>query len=152
MLACSPLAGLVARAQDQSAAAIQDAIFARKTLMDFLCDRMTEIETMIGQGHIDLKFAQRSGESMSAMLLAFPHLFPPASNRWHTEPNPDPAAETLASPDLWPRYSDFYQQAAASSKAAHALGGSASTEDVKSRARELRILCDTCHALYLEDP
>ena len=31
------------------------------------------------------------------------------------------------------------------------LSRAATGEEVKSRARELRITCDTCHALYLED-
>jgi cytochrome c556 len=148
----SPAPSLIARAQDTDAAVTEDVIFARKSLMDFMCERMAQIETMIGRGHVDLKFAQASGEAISAMLLAFPHLFPPGSNRWHLDPDADPATETLASPDLWTRFSDFDQQAAAASKSAHELSRAATTEEVKSRARELRILCDSCHALYLEDP
>jgi cytochrome c556 len=142
----------VARAQDLSDVATVDIVLARKTLMNFMCDRMAAIEIMIGRGNVDLKAARASGDAIAAMFLAFPHLFPPSSNRWHRDPDADPATETLASPDLWTGFSDFYQQAAAASKSAYELGRADTVEEVKSRARELRIICDTCHALYMEDP
>jgi cytochrome c556 len=144
--------GLLAWAQDQGAAATTDVIFARKALMNFMCERMAQIEIMIGRGNIDLNIARASGDAISTMLIAFPHLFPPNSNRWRLDPDADPAAETLASPQLWTEFSDFYRQAAAASKAARDMSRAATVEDVKTRARELRIICDTCHALYLEDP
>jgi cytochrome c556 len=147
---------LVARAQDPGVAGINDVILdvilARKLLMNFMCDRMAQIEIMIGRGNVDLKFARESGEAISAMMQAFPHLFPPGSNRWHNDPDADPVTETFASPDAWTGFSDFYQQATAASKSAHELGQAATVEEVKTRARDLRILCDTCHALYLEEP
>jgi cytochrome c556 len=145
--------GSAAPAQDAppDARLTADAIFARKTMMDFMCDRMAQIEVMIGQGKVDVRFAQASGEAISAMLLAFPHLFPPSSNRWRPD-DPDPVSQTLASPSIWSSFADFQRQAADGAMLAHALGRADTAEDVKSRARELRIACDSCHALYLEEP
>jgi hypothetical protein len=40
----------------------------------------------------------------------------------------------------------------AASKTALELSRADKIDDAKSRARELRIACDACHALYLEDP
>jgi cytochrome c556 len=156
--ACLLAAGLVVSssavpAQDapSDAQRTADVVSARKTMMDFMCDRMAQVEVMIGQNKVDVAFAQRSGEAISAMLQAFPHLFPPSSNRWRPD-DPDPVGQTLASPEIWTSFADFYRQAAAAAKIAHALGRAGTAEDVKSRARELRIACDSCHALYLEEP
>jgi len=152
---CALVAGCLAAgpvlAQDQ-AAATQDVITARKTLMDFMCDRMTEIETMVGSGKIDLAIVHQYADAMSPMLLAFPHLFPPSSNLWRKNPNPDPVTDTFASPDVWTGFADFYQQAQESAKLARELARTGSSEDARDRARELRIACDACHALYLEEP
>ena len=151
---CILAAGLIAvsfPATAQDAKLTADVISARKTMMDFMCDRMAQIEVMIGQGKVDVAFARASGDAMSAMLQAFPHLFPPSSNRWRPD-DPDPVSQTLASPGIWTGFADFYRQAADGAKIAHEMGRAGTPEDVKSRARELRIVCDSCHALYLEEP
>jgi cytochrome c556 len=149
--ACLLAASPSAPAQDQGAAT-RDVIFARKTLMDFMCDRMTEIEVMVGRGTIDLKLVRQYADAMSAMFMGFPHLFPAASNLWRHNPDADPLAETLASPDVWTGFADFYQQAAESEKLARELARVGTADDARARARELRIACDACHALYLEEP
>jgi cytochrome c556 len=142
---------LAASAQDQSAASDKDVIFARKALKDVICDKMAEIERMIALGRIDLDDVHARADAISVMLMAFPHLFPPSSNQWKPDADQDPATATLASPELWTQFPDFYRQAAAASKAAFDLSRAGTIDDVKTRARELRIDCDTCHALYLED-
>lgn len=140
-----------AGAQDQRAATDTDVIFARKALKDKICDKLMGIERMISSGRIDVDTVDREADAISAMLMAFPHLFPPSSNQWKPGNDQDPASATLASPDLWKDFARFYSQATAASKSALELSRAATAEDVKSRARELRITCDTCHALYLED-
>ena len=157
LVACAALAaGLTAiswaaGAQDQSAATDADAIFARKTLKDTVCDKLMGIERMISSGKIDLDDVHREADAISALLMAFPHLFPPGSNQWKPGNDQDPARATLASPELWKDFARFYSHATASSRSAFELSRAATGEEVKSRARELRITCDTCHALYLED-
>jgi cytochrome c556 len=142
--------GLV-MAQDRGAATVKDVIFARKTLMNSICEKMSRIERMISMGQVDLDGANVDAEAISVMLMAFPHLFPPSSNQWNPDADPDPATDTYASPELWTGFADFYQMAAAASSTAHAMGRADKIDDFKDRARELRIECDTCHALYSEN-
>jgi cytochrome c556 len=148
LLATSP----AAIAQDQRAATAKDVIFARKTLMDFMCDKMADIERMIAMGHIDIDGARGNADAVSAMLMAFPHLFPPGSNQWDPDnPDPDPVTDTYASPEIWTKFPDFYRLATAAARSAHDLSRAATINDFKTHARELRITCDTCHALYSEN-
>jgi cytochrome c556 len=141
----------VETAPDQRAATAKDVIFARKTLMNFMCEKMAAIETMIAVGQIDLDSTREQADAISVMFMAFPHLFPPSSNQWNPDADPDPVTGTYASPEVWRRFSDFYQQAEAAAQAAHDMSRAAKIDDFKSRARELRIICDTCHALYSEN-
>jgi cytochrome c556 len=150
-LAAALAASFVASAQDQGAASAADVIFARKALKDAVCDRMADIERMIAVGRVDLDDVHVKADAIAAMLTAFPHLFPPGSNLWKPDTDQDPATATLASPDLWVTFPDFYRQAAATSKTAFELSRADTIDDAKTRARELRIACDACHALYLED-
>jgi hypothetical protein len=70
----------MALGQDQSAATPNDVIFARKTLMVSIANNMMEIEAMTGSGKLDLVKGQAHADSISAMLMAFPHLFPLTTN------------------------------------------------------------------------
>jgi cytochrome c556 len=156
-IACAGLAAgllatsFIALAQDQSAATVKDVIFARKTMMDSISDNMDQIEMMISTGKIDVADAHEHADTMSVMLMAFPHLFPPASNQWKANnPDPDPVADTFASPDVWSKFSDFYQRATAASKTAFDLSRADKVDDLKTRAKELRVACNACHDLYLK--
>jgi cytochrome c556 len=142
---------LAATAQDQPAATAKDVIFARKTLMNYMCEKMAGIERVIALGKIDLDAARAQADAVSVMLMAFPHLFPSSSNQWSPNADPDPVADTYASPQVWTRYADFYRQAAAAAQAAHEMSRADKIDDFKTHARELRIICDTCHALYSEN-
>jgi cytochrome c556 len=106
---------------------------------------------MISTGKIDLADAHEHADTMSVMFLAFPHLFPPGSNQWKpNNPDPDPVADTFASPDAWSKFSDFYQRAAAASKTAFDMSRADKVDDLKARAKELRVACNACHAAYLK--
>src|ERR1700692_2646687 len=100
----------VARAQELPAA--KDTIFARKILMGAIDMNMDEIETMLApEGKLDLAEGQEHSETISTMLMAFPHLFPPATNQWKAGATRDPATDTFASPDVWTNFADFYAHA-----------------------------------------
>jgi cytochrome c556 len=142
---------LVASGQDQGAATAANVIFARKALKDDICDKMANIERMIALGHVDLNDVHAQADAIAVMLMAFPHLFPPDTNQWKPDTDQDPATATLASPDLWTAFPDFYRQAGAAAKIAFELSRAGKIDDAKTHARELRIACDTCHSLYLED-
>src|SRR5450755_2318997 len=73
---------LAAMGEDQSAAAAQDVILARKTLMNAVEENSDRIARMISERDIDLPEARARAGSMFVLLTALPHLFPPHSNQW----------------------------------------------------------------------
>jgi hypothetical protein len=86
----------------------KDTIFARKILMGAIDMNMDEIETMLApEGKLELADAQEHAETISTMLMAFPHLFPPATNQWKPSVDRDPATDTFASPDVWNEFYGF---------------------------------------------
>jgi cytochrome c556 len=139
-----------ASAQDQSAAKVEDAIVARKTVMDTLSDRMDQIEQMISTNKINLEAAQQDADTVSVMLMAFPHLFPPASNQWKAGAEIDPVTGTYASPDVWSKFPDFYKRASDASKTAYDMSRAEKDDALKSKTAELRTACNACHAAYLK--
>jgi cytochrome c556 len=144
-------ASFVASAQDQSAATTKDVVFARKAMMSAISDNMDEIEMMIAVNKIDLDDGHEHGDTISIMFLAFPHLFPPASNQWKpNNPDLDPATDTYASPEVWSRFSDFYQRAAAASKIAYNISRADKVDEFKAAAARLRNACNACHEAYLK--
>jgi cytochrome c556 len=127
----------------------KDTIFARKILMGAIDMNMDEIETMLApEGHLNLAEGVEHADTISIMLMAFPHMFPPASNQWKPGAERDPAMDTYASPELWSKFADFYQRAAAASKIAFDASRAKGAEDFRTRIRELRGACNACHAAY----
>src|SRR5471032_1316634 len=90
----------------------KDTIFARKILMGAIDMNMDEIETMLAPGgKFDPAEAVEHSDTISIMLQTFPHLFPPSTNQWQPNADRDPAMDTVASPDLWRNFADFYHRA-----------------------------------------
>jgi cytochrome c556 len=87
---------------------------------------------------------------ISVMLMAFPHMFPAASNQWKANVERDPGRDTYASPDLFTNYADFYARAASASKTAYNASRAEKVDDFKKYVAELRVACDSCHGLYLK--
>jgi cytochrome c556 len=154
VLAASVLGlGLGASGQDQSGAIAKDAIFARKILMDAIGRNMDELEGMTASGKVDLAEGNEHADNISIMLMAFPHLFPAATNQWKTGAERDPGRDTYASPNLWTNYADFYAQAANASKVAYKASRAKQEDAFKTFVADLRTACDSCHAVYLKsDP
>jgi cytochrome c556 len=145
--------GTAALAQDMSAATPKDAIFARKSLMDAIGMNMDEITGMTETKKVDLEKGHALADSISIMLMAFPHLFPPSTNQWKPNADRDPATDTYTSPDAWTNFADFYKRAAATSKAAYNVSRAKTDTEFVSDAAELQKGCDGCHAAYLKtDP
>jgi len=142
---------MTARAQDQSAATAKDTIFARKILMNTIDRNMDELEEMVRSGKpIDLVDAHEHADTISVMLMAFPHLFPPSTNQWRPGADRDPGRDTYASPELWTDFAEFYRQAAAAEKFAYAASRAGGEADFKKSVAALRNACDFCHARYLK--
>jgi cytochrome c556 len=148
-IAALAIAMLAAPAQGQPAA--RDTIFARKILMGAIDMNMDEIETMLApEGKLVLADAQEHAETISTMLMAFPHLFPPATNQWKPGENRDPATDTFANPDLWSNFADFYQRAAEASKIAWSASRAKRADEFRPLIGQLRQRCNACHALNLK--
>jgi cytochrome c556 len=140
-----------AMGQDQSAATPADAIVARKTMMDSLSEKMDVIEMMIASGKaLDLEAGHANADAISVFLMAFPHLFPPATNQWKPNVDRDPVTDTFASPDVWTKFADFYRQAAAASKSAYNASRAQTDAEFKAAIAQLRTGCNACHAAYLK--
>ena len=80
-------------AQEQALPPPKDTIFARKILMGAIDMNMDEIETMLAPGgKVEVADAVEHADTISIMLMSFPHMFPPATNQWR--PNIDRDAAT----------------------------------------------------------
>lgn len=143
--------GSAARAQDQSAATPKDTIFARKILMVTIDRNMDALEQMVRSGKpIDFDDASEHADTISVMLMAFPHLFPPSTDQWRPNVDRDPGRDTYASPELWTEFADFYRQAAGASQLAQAASHTSAEPDFKTTMADLRTACDSCHARFLK--
>jgi cytochrome c556 len=143
--------GLIASAQDQSGAIAKDAIFARKILMDAIGRNMDELEGMTASAKaIDLAEGNEHADNISIMLMTFPHLFAASTNQWKAGAERDPGRDTYASPTLWTNYVDFYAQAASASKIAYKASRAKQEDAFKTFVADLRVACDSCHAVYLK--
>jgi cytochrome c556 len=150
LAACLLATGIMATAQDQGSVA-RDAIFARKSLMNAVMEHMDQIGEMISSQQIELSEANRRADAVSVMFMAFPHLFPPSSNQWKDNVDLDPVADTIASPDIWSDFADFYRRSAVAGKTAYELSRADNEDEVKRLYRALGVACDTCHAIYMKE-
>ena len=141
-------ASSLALAQDPNPSTPKDVIFARKTLMGSIGTNMYVIDGMLETGKIDLATGRPNVESISAMLMAFPHLFPPSTNQWTLNAARDPAVDTLADAAIWESRSFFYRDAMAASKYAFDASRAQNVADFRKSATDLRLTCDGCHSTY----
>jgi len=124
----------------------QDVINARQELMEHIELLMEPIDTLQVKDTRDPEGVRAAAATVSAMLLAVPHLFPPTTNLY------DPKAQlpaTLALPAIWKDFTTFYQLATAASKAAEAMASAHGQGPMRNASLRLRASCDACHALYL---
>jgi hypothetical protein len=74
---------------------------------------MYPLDEMSYTGRFNLPRGRNNADSISAMLQAFPLLFPPSTNTWVPNAPRDPAVDTFADPKLWSEYTFFYKEAQA---------------------------------------
>jgi cytochrome c556 len=130
---------------------VKETIFARKILMGAIDMNMDEIETMLApEGKLELAEAQEHAETISTMLMVFPHMFPPTTNQWKQGADRDPATDTFASPEVWTNFADFYQRATEASKIAWNASRAKRAADFRSLIVQLRERCNACHAVNLK--
>jgi cytochrome c556 len=137
--------------QDGASPPPKDTIFARKILMGAIDMNMDEIETMLAPGgKFEPAEAVEHSDTISIMLMSFPHLFPPSTNQWQAGADRDPALDTVASPDLWRNFADFYQRAQTASKLALDATKAKNGNEFKGLIVQLRAACNGCHAAYMK--
>jgi cytochrome c556 len=138
-------------AKDDATPPAKDTIFARKIVMGTIDMNMDEVETMLAPGgKLDDAEAREHLDIISVLLMAFPHMFPAATNQWKAGADRDAALDTFAAPELWTSYGDFYKRATAASKTAFEASRAKQAGDLKRLVAELRSACNSCHASYLK--
>jgi cytochrome c556 len=140
------------KAQDSAAMAARE-IFARKILMDTVDRHIDTLDfALAADKPLDLAAATEHADTISVLLLALPHLFPPQTNQWRPNVTRNPARDTYASPALWTGYAEFARQAAAASQLALEMSQAKSPAEFGAKFETLRGLCDACHAAYVQPP
>src|SRR5262249_23183841 len=129
----------------------KDTIFARKILMGAIDMNMDAIETMLApNGKFDAAEAQEHADTISIMLMSFPHMFPAATNQWKAGADRDPATDTYASPPppLGPILGYSHRPAAPASKLAKDGSTPKPLEEFKRMMGKLRTACNGGHKKY----
>jgi len=141
----------IALAQEDAIPPAKDTIFARKIVMGTIDMNMDEVETMLTPGgKLDQTEAREHLDIISVLLMAFPHMFPAATNQWKPGVDRDAALDTFAAPELWASFGDFYKRATAASKLAFDASRAKTVGELKPLVAELRTACNACHASYLK--
>jgi cytochrome c556 len=154
-MAVMGLAGLIAVglgsvAVSQAVAPAKETIFARKILMDMIGRNMDDLEANAASPKIDLTEGRDHADIVSVMLMAFPHMFPPATNQWKPHVDRDPGTDTFAAPEVWSNYQDFYKRAQDATQLAYKASRAETDAAFKGSIEQLRLACDSCHAIYMK--
>lgn len=124
----------------------EDVILARQALMTEMERLMRPIDSFTAGEPADPADLRSAAVTISQILLALPHLFPPTTNRY------DPAAATpvtIALPAIWQDFPTFSALAAAASAAATTAASATDAQALKAGGQNLRGACDACHAPFL---
>jgi cytochrome c556 len=141
----------VTLAQDRGATPSKETIFARKILMDSIGRNMDDIEANAGSAKVDLAEGRDHADIISVMLMAFPHLFPLSTNEW--KPNVadrDAGRDTFAAPEIWTGFADFYKRTHDAADLAFKVSRAETEAAFKDLVAQLRVACDSCHAIYMK--
>jgi cytochrome c556 len=133
-------------AADSSTDAME-IIEARRVLMRQVQELMAPIDALTIADNGNLPALRSAAASMEAMLLAFPHLFPPATNLYDASVRDSP---TSALPAIWDDQPAFRALAEEAEHAAAAIVKSDDTETLRTAGRGLRASCDGCHARFMK--
>jgi hypothetical protein len=136
-------------AQEGMQAPAKDTIFARKILMGAIDMNMDEVETALSEGaKPNFSDLREHADTISIMLMAFPHMFPASTNQWKPGADRDPATDTYASPDLWTDFGAFYEKAGAASKIAYSASRAENASEFRQLISQLRYAGNSCHEAF----
>ncbi|WP_207482002.1 cytochrome c [Arenibaculum pallidiluteum] len=126
-----------------------DVILARRNLMAAIGRNRDELEAMLESPEpLGLEAAEHAG-TISVLLLAFPHLFPPQTNNWSPQlEEEDPARVSRANPRVWTDFDSFYGLAQTASQLALDASLAPTVDAFRQSAKALIDTCDTCHATF----
>jgi cytochrome c556 len=125
---------------------IEDLILARQALMLEIERLMRPLDEFTVGEPADPDDLRSAATTISQMLLAVPHLFPPTTNLYD-ETSDTPI--TIALPAIWDSFDTFYTLAGAAADSATALSSMQSDDEIIQGSLNLRASCDACHALFL---
>ena len=89
-------------------------------------------------------------DTISIMVMSFPHMFPVGTNQWQPGADRDPATDTFASPEVWANFADFYQRASTASKLAQDASNTKRLDEFRRLIGQLRGACNSCHEKYMK--
>ena len=135
----------VTRVEDAGPAETAEIIEARRVLMRQVQRQMGPIDALTLDGTGDADTVRSAAEAIEAMMLAFPHLFPPASNLYDATLREPP---TIALPAVWETFATFRTLAEKSEHAAAGVAASTDATALRTAAAALRESCETCHAQF----
>ncbi len=129
------LTGFGASAQDSI-----EVIEARQAIMQFVGSNMRTLAAMQrGQAEFNVETARATGQAISVMLMAFPHLFPEGT---------ETGGSTEASPAIFDDQTGFREAAFALESAAGKLAGIGDAEQFGAAFGDVGATCRSCHSLY----
>lgn len=124
----------------------EEVIEARRMLMLEIERQMLPVDSFTVGEPTDPASLKSAASTMGAMLVAFPHLFPPTTNLF--DPTV-PESPTLALPEIWQNFDSFLMLGEAAEAAAAAMAAADGTEALRAAGVKLRGTCDACHALFM---
>ena len=122
-----------------------EVIEARRVLMLEAERRMKPIDEYTLGTPADAAALKSAAQTIEALLLALPHLFPPDTNRFDATTRESP---TIALPAVWENFAAFQEMGLAAEAAAAKLMAADGEEPLRDAARTLRASCDACHAAF----
>ena len=124
-----------------------EIIEARRILMRQVQRSMQPIDAFTVESSGDAATVRSAAEAIEAMMLAFPHLFPPATNLYDASLVEPP---TIALPAVWESFATFRAVAEKSERAAAAVAASSDATSLRTAAVALRTSCEDCHARFTQ--
>ena len=122
-----------------------EVIEARRLLMLELERLMRPIDAFVTGESIDAAALREDATAIEAMLLAFPHLFPPTTDRYDATVLDPP---TIALPAIWQIFVTVLAQAEVAERAAAGLRAAEGGGSRRGAGMRLRAACDGCHAAF----
>ena len=122
-----------------------EVIEARRVLMLEAERQMKPIDEYTLGTPADAAVLKSAAQTIEALLLALPHLFPADTNRFDPTTREPP---TIALPRVWENFAAFQEMGVAAEAAAATLMAADGEEPLRDAARTLRASCDACHAAF----